>query len=166
MRPCVWIFGLFNSYANDAGGLEMVRKYGVARSADGARQTTRPGGRKEDAGTHNPPAHSTMNLTNADKLKRDARSMLKVGWDVDRITQHFISNPDDYGTGLRYDEIHWIVDSELDDMNRAARKANAELRVINCATRAAVRDMVREIARNSKEPLVREIVAKHFRITL
>ena len=107
-----------------------------------------------------------MNLTNADKLKRDARSMLKVGWDVDRITQHFISNPDDYGTGLRFDEIHWIVDSELDDMNRAARKANAELRVINCATRAAVRDMVREIARNSKEPLVREIVAKHFRITL
>ena len=143
MRPCVWIFGLFNSYANDAGGLEMVRKYGVARSADGARQTTRPGGRKEDAGTHNPPAHSTMNLTNADKLKRDARSMLKVGWDVDRITQHFISNPDDYGTGLRYDEIHWIVDSELDDMNRAARKANAELRAINCATRAAVRDKPR-----------------------
>ena len=50
-------------------------------------------------------------------------------------------------------------------MNRAARKANAELRAINCATRAAVRDMVREIARDSKEPLVREIVAKHFRIT-
>ena len=144
----------------------MVRKYGVARSADGARQTTRAGGRKEDAGTHNPPAHSTMNLTNADKLKRDARSMLKVGWNVDRITQHFISDPDDYGTGLRYDEIHRIVDSELDDLNRAARKANAELRAINCATRAAVRDMVREITRNSKEPLVREIVAKHFRITI
>ncbi len=146
--------------------MEMVRKYGVSLCADGARQTTWVGGRKEGAGTHNPPAHITMNLTNADKLKRDARSMLKVGWDVDRITQHFISNPDDYGTDLRDDEIHWIVDSELDDMNRAARKANAELRAINCATRAAVRDMVREIARDSKEPLVREIVAKHFRITI
>ena len=166
MRPCVWFSGPFNPHANDADGLEMVRKYGAGRSADGARQTTRVGGRKDDAGTHNPPAHSTMKLTNADKLKRDARSMLKVGWNVDRVTRHFISNPDDYGTGLRYDEIHWIVDSELDDINRAARKANAELRAINCATRAAVRDMVREIARNSKEPLVREIVAKHFRITL
>ena len=166
MRPCVWVFGPFNPHANDAGDMEMVRKYGVSLCADGARQMTRAGGRKEDAGTHNPPAHSTMNLTNAEKLKRDARSMLKVGWNVDRITQHFISHPDDYGTGLRYDEIHWIVDSELDDMNRAARKANAELRAINCATRAAVRDMVREIARNSKEPLVREIVAKHFRINL
>ena len=166
MRPCVRLFGPFNPHANDAGGMEMVRKYGVSLCADGARQTTRVGGRKEDVGTHNPPAHSTMNLTNADKLKRDARSMLKAGWNVDRITQHFITNPDDYGTGLFYDGIRPIVHGELDDMNRAARKANAELRAINCATRAAVRDMVREIACNSKEPLVREIVAKHFRITL
>ena len=100
MRPRVWFSGSFNPHANGADGQEMVRKYGSACRADGARQMTRAGGRKEDVGTHNPPAHSTMNLTNADKLKRDARSMLKVGLNVDRITQHFISNSDDYGTGL------------------------------------------------------------------
>ena len=60
MRPCVGLSGLFNSYANDAGGLEMARKYGAGRCADGARQMTRAGGRKEDVGTHNPPARSTM----------------------------------------------------------------------------------------------------------
>ncbi|MCX6879877.1 MAG: hypothetical protein NTW21_39645 [Verrucomicrobia bacterium] len=55
-----------------------------------------------------------------------------------------------------------MVDGELDDMNRAARKANAEIR----ACRAAAREIAREVARNSKDPLVREIVATHFRITL
>ena len=57
MRRCGWFFGPFNPHANDADGLEMERKYGAGRRADGARQTTRAGGRTEDAGTHTPPAH-------------------------------------------------------------------------------------------------------------
>ncbi len=39
----------------------MADKNGAHWRADGARQTTRVAGKEEDVGTHNPPAHRTMN---------------------------------------------------------------------------------------------------------
>lgn len=43
-----------------------------------------------------------MNLegANTEKLKRDALSLLRAGWSVDRIASHFTSYREDYGTGL------------------------------------------------------------------
>lgn len=43
--------------------------------------------------------------TNTEKLKRDALSLLRVGWSVDRIAHHFTSYREDYGTGLSFGSI-------------------------------------------------------------
>ena len=59
----------------------------------------RDGWQEEDVGTHNPPATS-MNLTNEDKLKRDASSLLKAGWNVERIAIHLAWSANDCGAGL------------------------------------------------------------------
>jgi len=58
LRPFVWFFGPFIPHANGTDRCEMADKYGVSRRADGVRQTTLAGGRKQDAGTLIPPAHS------------------------------------------------------------------------------------------------------------
>ena len=63
-----------------------------------------------------------MNLTNEDKLKRDATSLLKAGWDVERITRHLVTNPADYGTGLHHDGVRPIIVGVLDELNREVRK--------------------------------------------
>ena len=42
---------------------------------------------------------------NTEKLKRDALSLLRVGWSVDRIAHHFTSYREDYGTGLSFGSI-------------------------------------------------------------
>jgi exodeoxyribonuclease-5 len=46
-----------------------------------------------------------LNITNTEKLKRDALSLLRVGWSVDRIANHFTSIREDYGTGLSFGSI-------------------------------------------------------------
>jgi hypothetical protein len=57
--------------------MEMVCNYGADRRADGARQTTGSGGRKEDVGTHNLPANYTMNANAMNCLIRHRDTAVK-----------------------------------------------------------------------------------------
>jgi hypothetical protein len=92
-----------------------------------------------------------MNLTNEDKLKRDACSLLKAGWDVERITQHLVSNPGDYGTGLHHDGVRPIIVGVLDELNREVRKQNAETRRIAADVRKVIRTTAADLARREPE---------------
>jgi hypothetical protein len=50
-----------------------------------------------------------LEVTNSEKLKRDALSLLRVGWSVDRIADHFTSYREDYGTGLSFGSIRFEI---------------------------------------------------------
>lgn len=41
-------------------------------------------------------------MINTEKLKRDALSLLRVGWSVDRVANHITSYREDYGPGLSF----------------------------------------------------------------
>jgi hypothetical protein len=101
-----------------------------------------------------------MNLTNEDKLKRDACSLLKAGWDVERITRHLVTNPADYGTGLHHDGVRPIVVGELDELNREVRKHNAETRKIAPDVRQVIRTTAADLAR--REPSMKPFLDTLF----
>jgi hypothetical protein len=101
-----------------------------------------------------------MNLTNEDKLKRDAISLLKVGWDVDRITRHLVSNPADYGTGLHNDGVRPIIVGVLDELNREVRKQNAETRRIAADVRQVIRTTAADLGR--REPAMKPFLDTLF----
>ncbi len=46
-----------------------------------------------------------LKMTNTEKLKRDAISLLRIGWSVDRIANQITSYRDDYGTGLSFGSV-------------------------------------------------------------
>ena len=101
-----------------------------------------------------------MNLTNEDKLKRDASSLLKAGWDVDRITRHIVTNPGDYGTGLHHDGVRPIIVGVLDELNREVRKQNAETRKIAADVRQVIRATAADLAR--REPAMKPFLDTLF----
>jgi hypothetical protein len=101
-----------------------------------------------------------MQLTNIDKLKRDARSLLKARWDVDRITRHFVAYPGDYGTGLHHDGVRPIVDGVLDELNHEVRKQNAETRTAAAEFRQIVRTTAADLAR--REPAMKPFLDTLF----
>ena len=101
-----------------------------------------------------------MNLTNDDKLKRDASSLRKAGWDVDRITRHLVTNPADYGTGLHHDGVRPIVVGVLDELNREVRKQNAETRRIAADVRQVIRTTAADLAR--REPSMKPFLDTLF----
>ena len=101
-----------------------------------------------------------MNLTNEDKLKRDATSLLKAGWTVDRITRHIVTNPADYGTGLHHDGVRPIIVGVLDELNREVRKQNAETRKIAADVRQVIRTTAADLAR--REPAMKPFLDTLF----
>ena len=107
-----------------------------------------------------------MNLTNREKLERDARSLLKAGWSVEKIASHFARHPGDYGTGLTSDALTPYLLAVLGDLERAARELNARLREQTFEARCMLTEWMRDYARRSNDPAVRQLVTQHFRITL
>jgi hypothetical protein len=111
-----------------------------------------------------------MNLTNPDKLKRDATSLLKAGWNADRITRHLVTNPADYGTGLHADGVRPIVLAVLDDLNREVRKQNAETRKVAADVRQVIRTTAADLARRdpSMKPFLDTLFGGrgHVRVSL
>ena len=113
----------------------------------------------------NQPATS-MNLTNRDKMERDARSLLKAGWSVEKIASHFARHPDDYGTGLNSDALTPYLLAVLGDLERAARELNAKLREQQFEAVRHLKEWMCDYARRSDNQAVRKLVSEHFRITL
>jgi exodeoxyribonuclease V len=69
-------------------------------------------------------------MINTEKLKRDALSLLRVGWSVDRIANHFTSYREDYGAGLSFGSIRaeiLILIARNDDCSVQVEQPSAAL---------------------------------------
>lgn len=85
-------------------------------------------------------------MTNTEKLKRDALSLLRVGWSIDRIANHITSCREDYGTGLSFGSIRFeilnLISSKDDRPNLDYRPAaSIELSFSDAACQLAATDV-------------------------
>jgi hypothetical protein len=70
-------------------------------------------------------------MNNTEKIKRDALSLLRVGWSVDRVANHITSYREDYGPGLCFGSIRAEVVSLIsrnDDGPILVKRPTADLK--------------------------------------
>ena len=82
-----------------------------------------------------------------DKIARDTKSLLGVGWDIEKIALHLCKHKSENGN-LTLDEYRDITSEVCTDLNEKIRRENAESRKVINETKKAINAKMRTLGRS------------------